>query len=453
MLSRRQLLLSATLGGAGLLFYRQLPNLKPTAVDVEETDAHFFIQLHFRGGIDQSYLFDARPLSMTKDGTIQNYTGEEARELIGINGQSTWTKSLIDPLKPHLADLSIINGVFMSSQFDGHIENNNIFFSGGVLGGEAFLPHLNYAEKSVLDCVIEGEFPHYYSNSRSTIHLSKESARSLIERSHLASAIDLETPLFRFMKSRFAANSTGTGAFSKTSKSLVDAMTGVPMFGKKVNNAQLGSETGFLPLVREFFKNGVAKSVIISPSADLIGNIDAHATTDAKEQPKRMMAVVKIVEEVLSFLKATQFDKKHSLFDVTTVMISSEMGRTMRQSGMPLSDTGTDHNPYSNTILLAGKGVLGRYILGESDFRTSGEKLSPAHLALDPLRLRTMGKPFDFKENLPILSQPNKYEQSDYIDIASVINTVMKIFKAPTEKYRKFENGAVAPILTKIIQG
>ena len=57
------------------------------------------------------------------------------------------------------------------------------------------------------------------------------------------------------------------------------------------------------------------------------------------------------------------------MFDVTTVMIASEFGRTLRSLDSPIDNTGTNHNQFSNSVLIGGKGIRGGMVIGESRFR------------------------------------------------------------------------------------
>ena len=73
------------------------------------------------------------------------------------------------------------------------------------------------------------------------------------------------------------------------------------------------------------------------------------------------------------------------MFDVTTVMVASEFGRTLRAPDAPIDNTGTNHNQFSNSILLGGKGIRGGMVIGASDLRRRDRRRSrKAHLALDP---------------------------------------------------------------------
>ena len=113
------------------------------------------------------------------------------------------------------------------------------------------------------------------------------------------------------------------------------------------------------------------------------------------------------------------------MLDVTTVCITSEFGRTMRRVGFPISSTGTDHNTVSNTILLAGKKIKGNIVLGETDFRSANEKLSPLHLKLDQTKIKVMGKPFNFSLQASHEQMADEYFSKNFLTMTSVLNTLL----------------------------
>src|SRR5258706_14116270 len=95
-LSRRSFIRIGTLGAGTIL----LPGLERATAGAPQQDPHFFLLIVLDGGADPSYMFDARPLSMTAAGKIQNYLGEEPRVWTGHNGQSTLSTRLVAPLQP-----------------------------------------------------------------------------------------------------------------------------------------------------------------------------------------------------------------------------------------------------------------------------------------------------------------------------------------------------------------
>ena len=75
MISTRRDILRFGACGAGTLL---LPGASFLAAAAQTADEpHFFLLIVLNGGADSSYMFDARPLSMTKAGKIQNYLGKE----------------------------------------------------------------------------------------------------------------------------------------------------------------------------------------------------------------------------------------------------------------------------------------------------------------------------------------------------------------------------------------
>ena len=40
----------------------------------------------------------------------------------------------------------MLNGVYMTPSFDGHLQNMNFLFTGNPFGGDSFIPHLNLPE-------------------------------------------------------------------------------------------------------------------------------------------------------------------------------------------------------------------------------------------------------------------------------------------------------------------
>jgi hypothetical protein len=124
----------------------------------------------------------------------------------------------------------------------------------------------------------------------------------------------------------------------------------------------------------------------------------------------------------------------------------------MRQNSLPIDNTGTDHNPLSNFAWIGGGGIKGGQVIGASDFQTSTEVLSKVHASLDPTSLKVMGRPFDFSTMRPRTDLPTSYDVKDYLNFASVINTIYQMFNVPKSRYRKLDRfGSVAPVLSGLI--
>lgn len=175
---------------------------------------------------------------------------------------------------------------------------------------------------------------------------------------------------------------------------------------------------------------------------------DVHAAEQAKTQPKLFTTAIARLAEILEALDETPFDAQRSMIDVTTIMVASEFGRTMRSPDAPIHNTGTNHNSLSNSILIGGKGVRGGLVVGASDLATESAQASGAHRAMDPGLEKTMGTPFDFAALRPIPELPDEFDIEDHLTIGSVINTVYSLFNVPKSRHRSLgRNLPEAPVL------
>ena len=159
------------------------------------------------------------------------------------------------------------------------------------------------------------------------------------------------------------------------------------------------------------------------------------------------------IYKILRTLKDTPFDEKRSMFEVTTVMVTSEFGRTMRIDNSPISETGTNHNPLNNSVLLAGKGIKGGLVIGASDLEDENASASGAHLTVDKSLEKLMGRPFDFKTQTSRLDRPSTFDIKDYLTINSVVNTIYTLFDVPPNLHRAVDRmGPPALTLPSILR-
>ena len=120
------------------------------------------------------------------------------------------------------------------------------------------------------------------------------------------------------------------------------------------------------------------------------------------------------------------------MFDVTTVMIASEFGRTLRSLDRRSTTTGTNHNQFSNSVLIGGKGIRGGMVIGASDFDTASARLSKAHLCArpGPGESRWAGRSIS-RRSRPRSDLPDAFALGDYLTIGSAINTIYSLFGVP----------------------
>lgn len=427
----------------------------PWAFATPKTDDHFFLTIFANGGWDTSYLFDARPLKMTEQGWIQNYLGQEP-ELWGQGDLHQWMCSpLVAPLKEHRDDFSLIKGVTMATTFDGHPQNVNYTFTGNPFGGEAFFPVMNQSRSAAmpLDGVPSSNLYLAANNFSKTVNFSASGLQSFIQKLR-SFPIDTNDLGLHYIGERARSTGEGKGVFAKGARQLNQGLEESAGLASKIQRLELDtteedSTLSYLKMLHQLF----TQKICFSGTLELFENFDSHSADIAKSQPTNSQKVVETLSKVFSFLKQTPFDSRRSLFDVTTVMVTSEFSRTMRIHGSPIELTGTNHNPQNNMVMLAGKGIRGGQLVGESDFQSAEESLSKAHLTIDPKKEKIMAQPFDFKTQKAIPTLPEKFEVTNYINMANVVNTMYSLFDVPESHWwEATRNAGKAPTLSRILK-
>ena len=211
------------------------------------------------------------------------------------------------------------------------------------------------------------------------------------------------------------------------------------------NDPERSAEDQSIALIADCFRLSLSRAAIYV----LPEQFDVHAPELAKAQPALFGGAIDKLAVLLRGLAETPFDKKRSIFDVTTVMVASEFGRTLRAPDMKIDATGTNHNQYSNSILMGGKGVRGGMVIGASDMADVSAPVSKAHLAVDPVLEKAVGRPFDFATLRPRADLPEAFDIDDYLTIGSVINTLYSVFNVPKSHYRSMgRDKQTAPVLS-----
>ena len=430
----------------------------PRAARAAAANPQFFMQIIIPNGMDVSYLFDARPLALTAAGLKSNYLRREPEEWRGSNGGRALATHLTAPLAPLKESFSVLNGVVMAAAFDGHDQNLNFIFCGNPFGGDAFLPWLNHGPaKRPLDFVSQGRIPAEISNGAAGIPLRPQAAASLAAQLKASGALDPAAPLMRHLRARFAANRSGVGRFAAGAAAMDDAAEFAPGLGSILADVKVpptGRETlaSALALTTEMMKRGATPSavIILRPEGD--DDLDTHDATSAGKSGEVIGSIASQLAQVIRHLHDTPFNETRSMFDVTTFAAVTEFSRTMRQTGMPIEGTGTDHNPLTNTVFIGGRGIKGGQVIGASDFQTADETLSAPHLAFDGDRLKIMGRPFDFATGRPFEGVVSDFKAERYLTFSSVVNTVMGLFSVDEKRQFLAErNGVVAPVLHQVL--
>ncbi|MCS6837344.1 MAG: DUF1501 domain-containing protein, partial [Bdellovibrionaceae bacterium] len=107
------------------------------------------------------------------------------------------------------------------------------------------------------------------------------------------------------------------------------------------------------------FLAGVAQSAFVEI---ISGGIDSHSNHPGNHW-QLQEKMWKTVATIFSFFKSIPFGSDgQSLFDRTLFLVATEFSRTPFLN----SAQGKDHNPFTNSILLAGYGIRGNQVVGRS---------------------------------------------------------------------------------------
>lgn len=420
-------------------------------------DPHFFIMGYLPGGVDLTHLWDQRDLSLKSSKIRADYVGEEPKIYggSGVSQNTTKVTSLFDPLKAYQNDFSIIKGVWMSSDFDGHGENQNLLLSGNPFGGKLFLPYFN--TNSPLDVLTNFNFPISLSNTNKVVPLNRNTLNTLQERVSRLSPLTTGNPLFEALRKKYAslAQSSQTGSISLGAKLLYSGLLGQSELQDQFN--QLGADGSlnseeelerYLKRIFSLMKLGSTKTAFLNLKASNGLTADTHDSASAKETPALLKSYVAQFVSILKTLKETPYDSTRSFMDVTTFLIGTEFGRTNRQDAADIEKTGTDHNPYNNSFLVGGKNIVGGKVIGGSDLEKENELLSPVHLKIDPNKKMLMGKPYDFILQKIREDLPNALNLDQYITSSSLINTLFSTFNLDKSFWRT--NGKSSALASEI---
>lgn len=469
-MNRRSLIQYGALGLGGLALNPML-----MGKDLAAEEPHYLLVLFVRGGLDVSYLFDARSLDQYKAKLQTNYfkSPQEPTLWTDARGGQTKVTSLVRPLAKWRPYFSVLNGVLMADNFDGHEQNINFALTGNAFGGDWFAPYLNQKKQFSLDGItfVGDIFADFPTNGGGSITLAPAALGELGQSASKAQKSVGVDPLIQQVAARAAAlggpqGSRPPGRLSQGAQLMHQGILDSLPFQKKIAQFRFDESDGIRGLLNasmEVYRAGITRTVALSLDKlpDLVNfEFDVHGAELTRRTPEMYGKVIEAVAAVFETLHKTPYSTNgKSFLDVTTVMLLSDFNRTTRQIGVDLDKSGTDHNPLSNTILLGGKGIRGNMIIGATDLDTLSGKtyanVSPAHKNLDPELIKIMGKPFDVKELKVLKTSPASYTRNQYLTFENVINTVFKAFRVTSKEqlrpYSGDRSGTAAPSLDKLL--
>jgi len=373
-------------------------------------EAHFFVLFRVTNGWDVTLSLDPKTHG---EGTDQNDVFLEYRPEDILRKDSLALGPAAAVLGPYMSDLSVINGVHMRRD-GGHQANLNYMSSGKGDGLSSFLPvELAYALKA----------PTFFNVGvlGGSTQLGNRLVTLMDVSSYLGSSNGLDLSLL--------FDEDLTGDYGQAVKAFKKSQPILSRIRDDFQGRQAFDETHKAQILARLCADKVLECVQI----DFNKNLDTHSA-----HPQNHLAQQKEVwEEIAGYFKAfkeTPFGESN-LFDHTTFMAISEFSRTPALN----TSQGKDHNPYTNSVLLAGKGINRGRVIGES--RVLSRKTSVGGMS------KHMALPLDYRSGE--IYRGNTLPPSKAVNLIfpeDVARTVAGIFGNPTG----FET---APLSLPVIPG
>jgi uncharacterized protein (DUF1501 family) len=183
------------------------------------------------------------------------------------------------------------------------------------------------------------------------------------------------------------------------------------------------------------FASGIANQAIWNFSDDGGDNpfsLDSHSQHERRHMANQQ-AVWEKVAETFKLFKSIEFNRS-TLFDHTTFMVVTEFSRTPFLNGAK----GKDHNPLTNSVLLAGKNIRGNTVLG-------GSHMIPRKIAASGIA-QHISSPISYTDGQIIRSSQAATKDVGLIYPENIARTIAKVFGDPP----KFSS---TPMSTRVLPG
>ncbi len=283
------------------------------------------------------------------------------------------------------------------------------------------------------------------------LNLKPKSSLQLNDKIKNSGGLDPHDKSFSFLEERYAGITDLSNAW-KNVPTLKNTFSKIQLPPLLQNMTQVEEIEYMLGVAFQYFKEGLSRGALLMTSDVDDFFFDTHHEDTAKKHPTRMSNVVSLIVRIMNKLRETPYNSNKSFLAVTTVIISSEFSRSLRQNNTDINKTGTDHNSLNNSVLLAGKGIQNGLVIGASDLQTISEELSPAHIKLDPNKIKLMGRPFDYSTQSSTPNTNEEFKLENYISAATLVNTLLDVFNVDQKYKRSVGNINNFPSLKSLIK-
>jgi hypothetical protein len=382
--------------------------------------SRFFVLVRMTSGWDVTLGLDPKVHAngSTQDDMFIEYAPGDILDASGVK-----LGPAAESLMKHKGDFSVVNGLISATSDNGHQANLEYLSSGS---GDGKAPHL-----PIEIAVASGKGPIGLVFNGSPIALDRDVMLSSIE-----SVQSLKNSLNMTDFGDFIRAGKVSDAFKAAQISMLDN-------GEEIKNlvARLGSitETDTAKITPDVIAASFASGASLQAQWDITDlNLDTHSSHEKAHLIQQKMGWERI-SNLFDVFKQTNLGDGVSLFDRTVFMVISEFSRTPALNGAK----GKDHNPLTNSVLLAGGGINGGKVVGESHLITlKRSTLGVATHSALPMDFATLKTVKTRKE-----AEAGSYK---YIVPETITATIANAMQVDWKKFRSID--ASTPALTSLIK-
>lgn len=365
-MDRRQFLQIALTSGSVYMLNNLIPTTSASQELANPADERLLFVIRLNGAWDTLMSTDARTSETLNAAAFSDREFLKMDERASVKSfQHGQLGPTMSPLFNNLQDLCIINGLMMDLNSNIHETNREYMSSGNLIKGTTFFPFaLAQALKASNEIRIGHRMEYEPLHDGNYINKTPTSNLTSFSNSFTDSYEDVlldESSAAQMQKTIITQNRNEKEAIDilnqlilKTNDSLSSDKTGY----KQVSLALAGLGSGYLKMAQVDMVNDA--------------ELDTHGSHRARHIPT-LTAAFDHISKIIKFMKETPYkldpNAKKSLFDMTTVVITSEFSRTTYVEGYD----GTSHNQYNNSCILFGSNVRGGTLIGESQIYKKSE--------------------------------------------------------------------------------
>lgn len=388
-MDRRQFIQAAI--NSGLVF--SLSSLRPESIFAQQDPASekLLLVLRFNGAWDPLMAMDARTkeyLNAASFSTSEFLAFDDRTSIKQYKGAQLGIS--MKPLFEYLDDICIVNGVMMNMKSSAHETNREYMSSGNITTGTTFFPFALAQAMQRPDYRIGYHME--YETLQSGNYNNIAPTKNLVSFSETIddpyeSVLDDETTAASMQKRVISQKRKDKDTITTLNKLIEITKTSLSSNNSQIQQASLalaGLGAGYLKMAQ------------VDMTRD--GDLDTHFGHQSTHNTK-LTEGFDHVAKMIKFMKETPYrldpSSQKTLFDMTTVVVTSEFART----AYPESDTGTAHNQYTNSCLLFGGNVNGGTLIGGSHIYKKSELNLPNSEMTNGLYHAT---PFNFHTQKPM---------------------------------------------------